>query len=108
MHPATERQALSENQILLLIAGVVGLVLALWIVVNLIRWTIVGAAVLLAFAAEQGFVGLAAYVLLWVVVLPLMLIASLSIGAFRALVKKIDRDDRNRSRSESRSKILGR
>jgi hypothetical protein len=85
----------TEDQILLLIAAGIGLVLVLWVAVKLIRWTFFGASVLFAFAAAQGFVGIAAYVAMWVFVFPLMLIASVLIGAIRALAIKIDRDDRN-------------
>ncbi|MEZ5813246.1 MAG: hypothetical protein R3E13_00730 [Alphaproteobacteria bacterium] len=41
---------------------------------------VVGAITLFAFAAEQGFIGLAAYFACWVFLLPVMLVASILVG----------------------------
>lgn len=48
--------------------------------VHLFRLIIRGALEILAFASEQGFVGLAAYAACWVFMLPLMLVASVVVG----------------------------
>ena len=65
--------------VLIIVGGVVAL-FALWAAVWLIRYAFIGAVVLLAFAGEQGFVGLAAYVACWVFLLPVMLVVCVFVG----------------------------
>lgn len=66
--------------IVLIIVGGVVAIFAIWAAVWLIRCAFRGAVVLLAFAAEQGFVGLAAYVACWVFLLPVMLVICVFVG----------------------------
>ena len=62
--------------ILSVIAGLV----ALWLIFVLGRAAIVGALFLLAFAGEQGFIGLAVYIAAWVFMFPVMLVISIIVG----------------------------
>ena len=47
---------------------------------------IVGAVALFALAAEQGFIGLAAYFACWVFLLPIMVVASIVVGLFTLFI----------------------
>ena len=67
---------------------VVGL-FALWLIIKLGVAAFAGAVVLLAFAGEQGFIGLAAYIALWVFLFPAMLIVCIIIG----LITLSNKDD---------------
>jgi len=62
--------------ILWIAAGLVALLLALYLIACLFS----GAVFLLAWASEQGFVGIAAYVACWVFLSPVMIGASILIG----------------------------
>lgn len=62
----------------MIVMAILGLVLAFW----LIRLALIGALALLAFAGEQGFVGLAAYVACWVFFFPVMLVICIIVGFF--------------------------
>ncbi len=59
-------------------------VLAVTLIVGLsfLAWAVAGAIVLFAFAANQGFVGIAVYVACWVFLFPVMLVASIVLGIF--------------------------
>ncbi len=46
----------------------------------LFKYLVTGAIFLFAYAAEQGFIGVAAYVACWVFLFPVMLIASIITG----------------------------
>jgi len=72
------------------------LLLIIWIAFKLIGWIFYGAGILLTFAAAQGFIGIAAYVALWVLAFPLMLIVSALLGLFTFwYANKIDRANKN-------------
>ena len=60
----------------IIVVGLITFALAVWI--GLLAFA--GAAVLLAFAAGQGFAGLVAYFAAWVFMFPLMLVASAVTG----------------------------
>lgn len=64
--------------IVVIILGILGLLLAFW----LIRLALIGAIVLFEFAADQGFIGLAAYVACWVFLFPVMLVICIIVGLF--------------------------
>ncbi len=49
---------------------------------SLLMLAFAGALVLLAFATEQGFIGLAAYIACWVFLFPVMLVLSIIVGIF--------------------------
>ena len=76
-----------------------------------------GAIVILAFAAEQGFVGLAAYVACWVLFFPVMLIVSIVVGVGVSLVASYEfgllaklrrgKEERIRARQQKMRKQLG-
>ena len=66
-------------QIILLI---VGALFALGILFWLGMAALGGAALLFAFAAEQGFIGLAVYVACWVFLFPVMLVICIVVGLF--------------------------
>jgi len=68
-----------EPWVVVILSVAVGLV-ALWLIFVLGRAAIVGALFLLAFAGEQGFIGLTVYVLLWVFFFPVMLVISIIFG----------------------------
>ena len=53
---------------------------ALRLALRIIGRGITGAFLLFAFAAEQGFIGIAVYFACWVFILPVMLILSLVVG----------------------------
>ena len=61
---------------------IVGAVLALWIIIVLGGAAFAGAVFLFAFASEQGFIGLAAYIACWVFFFPVMLIICILVGLF--------------------------
>ena len=65
--------------VLLLVLG--GLIV-LWILIQLLCLAFVGAIQLLAFAAEQGFVGVSVYIACWVFFFPVMLVICIIIGLF--------------------------
>ncbi|OHC73461.1 MAG: hypothetical protein A3B62_03275 [Rhodospirillales bacterium RIFCSPLOWO2_01_FULL_65_14] len=59
---------------------IVGGVIALGIVIGLCMAAFTGAVFLFGFAAEQGFLGLAAYIACWVFFFPVMLIICIIVG----------------------------
>lgn len=62
--------------VLLILGGVV-------LAFNCLGWFIAGAVSLFTLAAESaGFVGIALYVILWVIASPIMVIASIIVGFF--------------------------
>jgi hypothetical protein len=63
-----------------LIYIVIGLVL-LVIAYFLIKYLLIGAISLFAWAVEQGFVGVAAYFACWFFLFPIMVVASIITGA---------------------------
>jgi uncharacterized membrane protein len=56
-------------------------IIALVIVILLIKYLFVGAFFLFSWAAEQGFIGVAAYFACWIFLFPFMLTASVITGA---------------------------
>ena len=60
------------------VAGFIALLFAFF----LLRLAFWGASALFAYAIEQGFVGLIAYIAAWVFLFPLMLVASIGVGVF--------------------------
>ena len=67
---------------LLMVGGVA--IIALLIAVRLALWLIVivatGAVVLFAYAVEQGFIGIAAFIACWVFMFPVMVVLAAIIG----------------------------
>ncbi len=61
---------------------VAGGILALSIAICLLIAAFGGAVFLFAFAAEQGFVGIAAYIACWVFLFPVMLVICIIVGLF--------------------------
>ncbi len=61
---------------------VVGGLLALGVVIWLLIAAFGGAVFLFAFAAEQGFIGIAAYIACWVFFFPVMLVICIIVGLF--------------------------
>ena len=95
-----ENDDLPRNMALLTI-GVLLLVIALWWLWRAFKMAIV----LLAWAAEQGFVGIAAYIACWVFLFPVMLAACLFFGLFiPSQTQPSDQFDwlRDRTRDDSR------
>ena len=70
----------STGEIWIIILLVVAGLLAVWLAIKLFGWALTGALYLLAFAGEQGFIGLAAYIACWVVLFPAMLVISIIVG----------------------------
>ncbi len=66
--------------VLTVIIGLWALVVVSLLAFTLITYIAVGARVLFEHAADQGFIGLAAYVACWVFLFPIMLVASIAIG----------------------------
>jgi hypothetical protein len=71
----------------LVVAGFL-LVIAISLVVWLIKFILIGATCLLAYASESGFLGLALYVILWIIALPFMVITCAIIGYARNRLEK--------------------
>jgi hypothetical protein len=71
---------MTEDTLLIIVAlaglTVIGLVAAFFLVV----WTLNGATVLFVFAADQGFLGIFAFFVAWVILFPVMLIGSIFFG----------------------------
>ena len=65
-----------ENLVLVGV-GIIALVIAIF----LIKYLFVGAFFLFSWAAEQGFIGVAAYFACWIFLFPFMLTASVITGA---------------------------
>lgn len=65
-----------------LIAVILGIALIL-LIIFLIKSVIIGAIVLIQPATDQGFVGFAAYVAMWVLLFPIMLTICALVGAIR-------------------------
>ena len=86
----------------LLLAGLVTVWLALW----LLWFAFAGAVVMLSFAAEQGFVGLAAFVAAWVFLFPVMLPIAIVLG-FLFGRSGSTKDKRKRAAARWRPKQLG-
>jgi len=91
--------------ILLVVAGL----LAVWLAIKLFRWALAGALYLLAFAGEQGFIGLAAYIACWVFLFPpAMLVISIIIGIVTgAAVRAAGADVREEERIRKTRRQLG-
>ena len=64
--------------ILLVVGGILTLVAAIWLLIAAFG----GAVFLFAFAAEQGFIGIAAYIACWVFFFPVMLVICIIVGLF--------------------------
>jgi hypothetical protein len=65
------------EQILLILLGIAALVLALY----LLKFLFIGAMVLFAWAAESGFIGVAAYFACWFFLFPVMICGCIVSGA---------------------------
>ena len=78
----TRNEMWFEPPLWIIILLIVGTVFALWVLIWLCLAAFKGAALLFAFAAEQGFIGLAAYVACWVFLFPVMLVVCIVIGFF--------------------------
>ena len=95
---------MDEFLAIVLIVGAI--VLGLFLVgvaIAIIVGAIATAVSLFAWAAESGFIGVALYVILWVIAAPLMLIVCLVGGAFRAFGYWLEeRDERRASRNAKR------
>jgi hypothetical protein len=68
-----------------LILVVVAALFGVSLLIGALVCTVFGAIILFELAAEQGFLGLAAYFACWVFLFPVMLIASLIIGLVIAI-----------------------
>jgi|ERR1051326_1352571 hypothetical protein len=76
------------DTVIVVLVGVAGCLVVLGIVLALARifvlrplgYGVVGALRILAYAAEQGFIGIAVYAACWVFLLPVMLVASFVVG----------------------------
>lgn len=64
----------------LIILLIVGGLFAIWLAFILLSAAFAGAVALFGFAAEQGFVGIAAYIACWVLFFPVMLTIAIIIG----------------------------
>lgn len=62
--------------ILLVVAGL----FALWLAFVLFAAALAGAVALFLYAAEQGFIGVAAYIACWVLFFPVMLVIAIIVG----------------------------
>lgn len=94
--------------ILLVVAGLLAVWLAVWLAIKLFRWALAGALYLLAFAGEQGFIGLAAYIACWVFLFPAMLVISIIIGiVIGAAVRAAGADVREEERIRKTRRQLG-
>ena len=71
----------------IIILLIVGGILALGLFILLCVAAFSGAIVLFAFAAEQGFLGIAAYIACWVFFFPVMLIICIIVGLFALWAK---------------------
>lgn len=69
-----------EVNVLIFCAFFVGLCLSIWLLGRVLS----GAKLLLDWAADGGFVGVAAYIAMWVFLFPVMLIGSAFTGIFLA------------------------
>lgn len=65
---------------LAILIGPVAALVALWLLFWLLARAVQGAVALLNWALEQEFIGIVAYALAWVLLLPLMLVASIIFG----------------------------
>jgi len=65
--------------VLIAVAILVGLVV-LWSAWQILKRGFVGAVFLLGYALRQGFIGLAAYIALWVFLLPAMAVICVIVG----------------------------
>ena len=91
--------AVTSDNLVLIVAGVVGLLL-IWLAFKLIVRAITVALLLFAWAAEQGFVGVAAYVACWVFLFPVMLAICIIGAVFLWIV------DRQNAYSEKRKTLI--
>jgi hypothetical protein len=66
--------------VLLVVAGLFVLLFVVGLALILLWWAFLGGRLILAFAVEQGFLGLAAYVACWVLLFPVMLTISIVVG----------------------------
>lgn len=71
---------MSEDDALIWVGVILAGWLGLWLAWKALVATFTGAGVLLAYAAESGFVGLAAYIAMWFFLFPVMLIICLVLG----------------------------
>ena len=72
---------------LAVVASVAVVVLLLKFAVWLFTRVALGAICLLAYASESGFIGVTLYVILWVIALPLMLVACAIFGHIRMAIE---------------------
>ena len=81
--------------ILLVMLPVAGV--ALWLIFVFGRAAIVGAVFFLDLASDQGFIGLAAYLAVWVFMFPVMLVICIIVGfGKRQEQKELEREDESR------------
>lgn len=83
----------ADISVTLVALAIAGLFVIYWAIIFLLwigAMIVAGATVHLAWASEQGFLGVAAYVALWVIASPLMLIVSIIAGWF--VLKEHERD----------------
>ena len=79
---------MDQNTLILIAVGIVVVILGLWLL-GIASAVFIGAVAtatsLFAWAAESGFIGVALYVIVWVVATPLMIIVCLIGGVIRAI-----------------------
>ncbi len=68
-----------ENVVLIAV-GIVALIIALYLLKYLFAYLFIGAAVLLGWAGESGFVGVAAYFACWIFMFPFMIVGCIIAG----------------------------
>lgn len=84
--------------IIVIIGALFVLILGLW----LISAIFIGAVVLLQFAAAQGFLGLAAYIAMWVFLFPVMLVVCAIVGLITWIIdRRAERDADKQARLHS-------
>lgn len=85
--------ALSTGETIGLVA--LGLALAVgvvWLAWKVCKAVVIGAWIFLEMASPHGFIGLALYILLWVLAFPVMLVLCFVSGAFMMYAEKRGRD----------------
>ena len=75
--------------IVLVVGGILALAAAIWLLIAAFS----GAVSLFAFAAEQGFIGIAAYIACWVFLFPAMLIICIIVGFFTMWANRGDPEE---------------
>lgn len=88
--------------IFLVAAGIALLALALFVISSLYY----GVVLIFGFAAEQGFIGIAAYIACWVFLAPVMLVATFLVGAcFTVVIIIAWNEDRKKTPDDGFRKI---